>query len=171
MVFLCTDAGWNAVKLVQLIDEDFVNYHKSSMVLGFPYCSFKCDKECGRKICQNSELANTATVDISVDTLIRRYLDNAITSAVVMQGLEPFDSFDDLYSFIEEFTRRSDDDIVIYTGYNEDEITDQVKKLADVISGNKLIIKYGRFVPGQEKHFDEILGVYLASNNQYARVI
>jgi len=33
---------------------------------------------------------------------------------------------------------------------------------------DNIIIKYGRFIPGQEKHYDEILGVYLASNNQYA---
>ena len=36
-----------------LIDEDFVNYKKPAMVLEFPYCSFKCDKECGRQVCQN----------------------------------------------------------------------------------------------------------------------
>ena len=33
---------------------------------------------------------------------------------------------------------------------------------------DNIIIKYGRFIPGQEKHYDKILGVYLASNNQYA---
>jgi hypothetical protein len=33
---------------------------------------------------------------------------------------------------------------------------------------DNIIIKYGRYIPGQEKHFDETLGVYLASDNQYA---
>ena len=40
-----------------LIDEDIVNYRKISMYLAFPYCSFKCDKECGEPVCQNSSLA------------------------------------------------------------------------------------------------------------------
>ena len=34
-----------------------------------------------------------------------------------------------------------------------------------------IIIKYGRFIPNQQKHYDEILGVYLASDNQYAEKI
>ena len=34
-----------------------------------------------------------------------------------------------------------------------------------------IIIKYGRFIPDQKSHYDEILGVELASNNQYARNI
>ena len=32
-----------------------------------------------------------------------------------------------------------------------------------------LVIKYGRYVPDQQPHFDEVLGVNLASDNQYAR--
>ena len=34
-----------------------------------------------------------------------------------------------------------------------------------------VIIKFGRYIPGQEKVFDEILGIYLASSNQYAKHI
>ena len=30
-----------------------------------------------------------------------------------------------------------------------------------------IIVKFGRFIPNQEKQYDEVLGVYLASNNQY----
>ena len=41
-----------------IIDEDFINYKKPSMVIEFPYCSFKCDKECGQPVCQNSSLIN-----------------------------------------------------------------------------------------------------------------
>jgi len=47
----------NTMKIVNLIDEDFCQYKKPSMFIGFPTCSFKCDKECGRPICQNSALA------------------------------------------------------------------------------------------------------------------
>lgn len=28
-----------------LIDEDFLNYKKASMFIGFPNCSLKCDKD------------------------------------------------------------------------------------------------------------------------------
>lgn len=159
------------MKLVNLVDEDFVNYKKPSMVLGFPYCSFKCDKEWDQSICQNSRLANSPQVEVDTCEIVDRYINNPITEAVVMQGLEPFDSFDDLFTFVHKFTEKSHDDIVIYTGYNEDEIQDQVKDLKNIIELNTLIVKYGRFVPDQEKHFDEVLGVYLQSNNQYAKVI
>ena len=47
-----------------LIDEDFINYKKPSMVLEFPYCTFKCDKECGRQVCQNSDLASAPNIEI-----------------------------------------------------------------------------------------------------------
>ena len=32
-----------------------------------------------------------------------------------------------------------------------------------------IIVKFGRFIPDQESHYDEVLGVNLASNNQYAK--
>ena len=34
-----------------------------------------------------------------------------------------------------------------------------------------IIIKFGRFIPNQGKHFDEILGIWLSSDNQYAEEI
>ena len=39
-----------------LIEEDFVNYKNAAMYLIFPNCDFKCEKECGKKLCQNSKL-------------------------------------------------------------------------------------------------------------------
>ena len=35
------------MKLKGLIDEDFVNYKDPSLFLIFPFCTFKCEKECG----------------------------------------------------------------------------------------------------------------------------
>ena len=32
-------------------DEDIVNYKNNSMVVAFPNCSFKCEKDCGIKCC------------------------------------------------------------------------------------------------------------------------
>lgn len=152
----------------QLVDEDFVNYKKPSMFIGFPKCSFKCEKECGLQVCQNSILAKSQGVDVGVKTIINRYINNPITSAVVCGGLEPFDSWDSLLLFITYFRVACDDDIVIYTGYYKDEILDYVTELSNF---KNIIIKFGRFIPNHEKHYDEILGLYLASDNQYAERI
>jgi hypothetical protein len=156
------------MNIVQLIDEDFVNYKKASMVIGFPKCTFKCDKECGQKVCQNSELANSKTIDISIEKLVNRYIENEITNSVVLQGLEPFDSFDDLLDFIDVFRNHTNDDIVIYTGYNEDEIEEKIKSLQKY---ENIIVKFGRFIPNKESKYDELLGINLASPNQYAKQI
>ena len=151
-----------------IIDEDFINYKKPSMTIEFPYCSFKCDKECGQQVCQNSALVNEPNISVSVYKIIDRYLNNPITKAVVCQGLEPFDSKDDLYVFIDRFRRRIDDPIIIYTGYTEEELKDELPILEQF--GN-IIIKFGRFIPNSLHKFDNILGVELASNNQYAKFI
>ena len=158
-----------------LIDEDFVNYKKPSMFIAFPRCSFKCDKEAGCAICQNSALANEPNIDISVKEIIYRYINNPITKAVVCGGLEPFDSWADLSELISEFRKHTDDNIVIYTGYTEEELESTYFN-ASIIPEElqefpNIIIKFGRFIPNQEKHYDEILGVELASPNQYARRI
>lgn len=148
-----------------VIFEDFVNYKKPCMVLEFPNCTFKCDKENGTKLCQNCSLVKEPDIDISCRDLIDRYMKNTITEAVCFQGLEPFDSFLDILEFLYEFREVSDDDVVIYTGYTEEEL----KELVDLVRGYKnIVIKFGRYRPNQEKHFDEVLGVNLASDNQYA---
>ena len=152
----------------QLLDEDFVNYKKPSMFIGFPYCTFKCDKEYGKQVCQNSALANSQGIEISIASLIDRYINNPITEAIVCGGLEPFDTYQDLISFVTELRKQTDDDVVIYTGYYKDEIQKQVKELSQF---KNIIIKFGRFIPDQEKHYDEVLGIYLASDNQYAEKI
>ena len=148
-----------------IIDEDFINYKKPCMVIEFPYCSFKCDKECGKQVCQNGALANSQNINIERMDLINRYLKNDITQSIVMQGLEPFDSWDDLISFIFLFRCYSDDDIVIYTGYNLSELEEKVELLSYF---DNIIIKFGRYIPNQQAHHDDILGVNLASDNQYA---
>ena len=148
-----------------IIDEDFINYKKPCMVIEFPYCSFKCDKECGKQVCQNGALANSQNINIERMDLINRYLKNDITQSIVMQGLEPFDSWDDLISFIFLFRCYSDDDIVIYTGYNLSELEEKVELLSYF---DNIIIKFGRYIPNKQSHYDNILGVNLASDNQYA---
>ena len=151
-----------------LHDEDFVNYKRPSMMLITRRCSFKCDKECGSPVCQNSGLVSAPSKDLPDDVIIERYLRNPITHAVVIGGLEPFDQADELFAFVRRFRSASDDDIVIYTGYYEEEIEPQIQALSNY---KNIIVKFGRFVPGQEKTYDNILGVFLASPNQHAKRI
>ena len=33
---------------------------------------------------------------------------------------------------------------------------------------NNIIIKFGRYIPNSSKKYDDVLGVYLSSENQYA---
>src|SRR5574344_1043367 len=148
----------------RLIDEDLTNYKVPSMTIAFPSCTFKCGKE----YCQNSPLAQSPNIDVSIPSIIKRYLDNPITSAVTCQGLEPFDSYNDLLSFVKQFRQQCSDDIVIYTGYYKDEISDKIVELQQYPN---IIIKFGRFLPNQTKHHDDILDVDLISNNQYAERI
>ena len=147
-----------------LISEDFVNYKKPAMTIMFPYCTFKC----GTEYCQNSPLSKAEDIEIDISNIVIRYLNNPITESVVMQGLEPFDSWDDLIEFVKQLRESTDDDIVIYTGYYKEEITDKIALLSKY---KNIIIKYGRYIPDQKKHYDEVLGVYLASSNQYAERI
>lgn len=153
------------MKLKGIIDEDFVNYKKPSMFLAFPRCSFKCDKECERQVCQNSALANEKNIEITLDKIINRYMTNPITKALVCGGLEPFDSWDDLQCLILNFRYYTNDDIVIYTGYYKEEIDKE--KIDWLKLYSPIIIKYGRFIPNNEEYFNNDLGVKLASKNQY----
>lgn len=152
----------------QLLDEDFVNYKVPSMYIGFPKCSFKCEKECGMQVCQNGVLATSPTINVSVNTIVNRYMNNPITSAIVIAGLEPFDTFDQLLSLIDGVREYTDDDIVIYTGYYRNEIEDKINQIKNI---KNIVIKFGRFIPNQKPHYDKVLGVELVSDNQYAERI
>lgn len=153
-----------------IIDEDFTNYKKPSMFLIFPLCNWKCEQECGMRVCQNGALAQAQDIEISVLDLVNRYLSNPITSAIVCGGLEPMDSFEDLWRFIFHLrVKGCNDDVVIYTGYYKNEIPQEYLQRFSIVPN--IIIKWGRFIPNQKPHFDEILGIDLASDNQYAERI
>lgn len=148
--------------------EDFSNYKLPSMFIIFPTCDWKCDRECRERVCQNGTLAKAPTKDIDMGILIDKYINNPISRAVVCGGLEPMDSWNDLRLFVEKFRAKSNDDIVIYTGYYKEEIIDKINWLKNY---DNILIKFGRFIPGHKKHYDEVLGIELASDNQYAEVI
>ena len=169
------------MKIKGITDECFTDYKEPCMYIAFPNCSFKCDKENGNQYCQNSSLVNEPTIEVEKEDLLRRYIDNPITKAIVLGGLEPFDSELDLLAFIDCARRqfRIKDPIVIYTGYTENEIESgnfgkanrevQLSIWETIKNSGNIIVKFGRYRPNQEKHFDDVLGVYLASDNQYAK--
>ena len=148
-----------------LKDEDFTNYRKPSMFIGFPYCDFKCNRDSGKEVCQNKSLINEPNIEINIDTIINRYIENSITCAIVMGGLEPFKSYEDLFALIKGFREKTKDDIVIYTGYYASELAD---KLIELKQFDNIVIKFGRYFPGDAPHYDNLLGVRLASDGQYA---
>ena len=124
-----------------ITDEDFVNYKVPSMFIATSTCTFKCDKECGRQICQNMELAKEDDIHTGDDYLINRKL---------------------------RMQYGCTDPVVIYTGYTEEEANGWVQFL---MSMPNIIVKFGRYIPDQQPHRDPILGVDLASDNQYAKQI
>jgi len=156
------------ITIKNIIEEDFVNFKLPSMFIGFPNCTFKCEKDCGIKCCQNSDLVKSRNILFDTNAIIDRYLDNYITKSIVFGGLEPFDSWNDMYNLIKQFRQYTRDYIVIYTGYNKNEIKDKIQELK---SFDNIIIKFGRFIPNQKSHFDKVLGVKLNSDNQYAEII
>ena len=155
------------MELITIVDEDFVNYKKASMYVAFPNCSFKC----GKGLCQNSALAKQKRIDVGCDSIVSRYMNNKYTNAIVFAGLEPFDNDLEMITLIAKFRQVTDDDIVIYTGYNKDELQRLIDILKQYEWFKNIIIKFGRYVPDQEPHYDEVLGVNLASDNQYAERI
>jgi len=146
------------MKIISLIDEDFINYKEPSMFIGMPYCSGKCDHEAGITVCQNSTLQYAEILDTDTRKLVNRFLNNPITHAVVFGVREPMDSFEDLFEFISILRETDDSDVCVYTGYWPGEIEDKVEQLKQF---KNIIIKYGRFKPNQKQRLDPILGVML----------
>lgn len=153
-----------------LRDEDFLQYKLPSMLVAFPSCTFKCEKECNCKgMCQNGALANSPNVEISAAAIVDRYLKNPISKALVCGGLEPFDTYTQLLELLTEFRCNCGDPIIIYTGFYRDEIKEKLEYIIKFIPN--VIIKFGRYIPNQQSHYDEVLGIFLASDNQYAEKI
>ena len=108
----------------------------------------------GKELCQNSPLALSPTKEIAVEKIVEEYMKNDLTSAIVFGGLEWLDQFLDLLECIEAFREKTMDDIIVYTGYDKEEIPEHLMTLKKY---KNIIIKYGRFILGQQPHYDPVL--------------
>ena len=121
----------------------------------------------------NARLLTAPDIDIKDEQLIERYINNPITKAVVLQGLDPLGNTESVNQTLEFINKlrgyNCNDDIVIYTGFDHHEISSVIEFIKKYF--NNVIVKFGRYIVGLPEIYDEVLGVTLASNNQYAKKI
>ena len=138
------------IHIKQILPESFVDYKKCSMLI----CGCTCTFKCGKEHCQNSQLALSPIKEIEVQKIVEEYLKNDLTSAIVFGGLEWIDQFLELLECIEAFREKTMDDIIVYTGYDKEEIPEHLMTLKKY---KNIIMKFGRFIPNKKKHFDKVL--------------
>ena len=157
----------NNIKIKGIVEEDFTQYRRPTMVILFPTCTFKCDKENKCDLCQNAKLLQEPDILVDPKAIVDRYMKNSITEGFVFSGMEPFDSTEDLYSLLSNIREVTEDVVIIYTGYTYSELIDRgdIKKLREY---RNIVLKVGRFVPNRPSRFDNVLGVTLSSDNQFA---
>lgn len=157
------------MRIKTLIDEDFVNYKKSSMFIGSVSCGGKCCTEGNfpLSVCQNDGWRKSAPIDVRDENIVKRYMNNGISQAIVLGGLEPMEQPDEIVELVRVLREDFDchDDVVIYTGYYPDEVATVLDRLREF---DNIIVKFGRYIPNMKSRYDDVLGVYLASENQYA---
>ena len=159
------------MRVKAIVAEDFINYKLPSMFISTCFCDFKCCKELGLDIgmCQNAPLAQLDDINISDQTIYEQFINNPITKAVVVGGMEPIIQINEVIDLINLFRNQGEDcPFIVYTGYYPNEIPEPLERLKQY---KNIIIKFGRFIPNSQSKYDEVLGVTLASSNQYAEVI
>lgn len=154
-----------------IIEEDFANYKSPAMFINTCFCDFKCCNEAGLDIgaCQNAPLAQAAIKQIADDVIYRHFASNPITKAVVIGGMEPMMQIDEVAALISLFRANGcNSTFIIYTGYYPEEIDKEIKLLRRF--GN-IVIKFGRYIPDRQSRYDDVLGINLSSDNQFAKQI
>lgn len=159
------------IHLKGVVMEDFVNYAKPSLFLITCKCDWKCCHEANIPItvCQNEPVVRQTTKEFLISSIYKAYIDNEITKAVVIGGLEPILQFEEVLSLLDYFRKQNcNDDFVIYTGYYKEEIEKEIEQLKKYPN---VILKYGRYKPNSVSRFDDVLQITLVSDNQYAERI
>lgn len=156
------------MQVKDIVDTDFTNYKVISMFIPSVCCDWKCctEQNLAKSTCQNSPIAKQKNVEVSAEDLFSRYSANPITQAIVFGGLEPMLQIAEVIEVIEYFRDHGCvDPFIIYTGYYPEEVELEIQELKRYPN---IIVKFGRFVPDSQSVDDPVLGVTLASNNQYA---
>lgn len=159
------------ITLFDLDEADFINYKKAAFNISAGIsCTFKCCKE-NPSICHNNPLCKQSPIEYSILKIIDRYKNQEIAKSFVVQGLEPLDNLKQVLWLIDGIRRAEiEDDIILWTGYTEKECSDLIF-LIKKMGWKNIIIKFGRYVPNSKSRYDDVLGVTLASDNQYAKKI
>lgn len=162
------------IDILDINSADFINNGKGtfSIALGTT-CSFKCCLELNlpASICQNNNCINNPKVITTIKKLIDLYLNQNMIKSLTFNGLEVLDNLRLLLWFIYYFRQQSQDNIIIWTGYTEEECKDLIYLIKEKMKWENIIIKFGRYIPNQKFHYDEILGINLVSDNQYSKKI
>lgn len=159
------------MKVRGIITEDFVNYKLPSMFILSCYCDWKCcnEQNINIEVCQNAPLYKSNIIDIDNIDIYNTFIKNPISKAIVIGGLEPILQIKEIIDLINLFRTQGEDcPFVIYTGYYPDEIIEELNKLKQY---KNIIVKFGRYIINHNSCYDKILGVNLASSNQYAEQI
>lgn len=159
------------MKVLKIVDERLSDYRMPMLMLVATSCDWKCSKDAHfpATLCQNHQWKDVEAFDVTPQNVYAAFVKNPITCGLLFGGLEPFLQFDEMLDVIRYFRQQTiAAPIVIYTGYREDEVADKIAILSNF---QNLIVKFGRFIPRQVPHMDPVLGVKLASDNQYAKII
>lgn len=146
--------------------EVFQDYKKSALLLCCISCDWKCCIEAGisNDVCQNHNIAKQGEARLPFDVILNR-VNSSLTDAIIFGGLEPLLQTKEVCGLI-EYLRECGvkKDILVYTGYYLEEIDSGV---LERLKKCHVILKCGRYIPNKPKKFDKILGITLASDNQY----
>lgn len=149
------------------IVEVFQDYKKSALLLCCISCDWKCCIEAGIdvSVCQNHNIIKQREVYLPFDVILNK-VNLSITDSIIFGGLEPLLQSDEVCGLIEYLREQGvKKDILVYTGYYIEEIDKEVIKR---LKNCHVILKCGRYIPNKPKKFDKILGITLASDNQYS---
>lgn len=148
----------------------FNDYKKVGLYVPTSHCTFKCVTEANAKgikfiECQNHALAGCSKrIDMSAKEIYDIAQNDVFVEAIILSGLDPLDSFEETMKFVDEFRKLSDMELVIFTGYKEEEISDKIEMLSKY---NGITMKVGRYDPTIPAKYDPIGEVTLATGNQY----
>lgn len=167
----CSDVGklsdkkYTSIRLKDAV-EVFQDYKKSALLFSTCYCDWKCCHEAGVDIdiCQNQKVSQQREVTLPFESILKK-VNQSFTDAVIFGGLEPILQADEVVQCIEYLRKHGvKKDIVVYTGYYLEEIDPETLAY---LALNDCILKCGRFIPDRKPKFDAVLGITLASDNQY----